>query len=50
MTIIRFIRSVFSTLDAAVEVSAAVDAHRMPKASALNRLGIPRDAFAAIRL
>lgn len=50
MTIFRSIRSFFATLNAAAEISAAVKAHRAPRAAALDRLGIDRTAFSGIHL
>lgn len=50
MTILRFIRQAFSTLHAAVEAAAAVDAHRVPTAATLDKLGISRKAFASIHI
>ena len=50
MTFLRSIRSFLATLNAAVEVSAAVEAHRAPRPAALDRLGIDRAAFSGIRL
>lgn len=50
MTVIRSIRSFFRTLNAAAEISAAVKAHRKPRAATLDRLGIDRTAFNGIHL
>ncbi|WP_167620040.1 hypothetical protein [Paracoccus ravus] len=50
MTVLRSIRSVFSTLRAAVHAASAVEMHRVPATRDLNTLGIDKDAFRAIHL
>lgn len=50
MTIIRFLRSTISTLNAAIAAASATKLHRMPDADALAKLGIRNADFRAINL
>ena len=50
MTALRFIRNAFSILNAAIAVTSDVRQHRMPKAGALQKLGIREADFRTIQL
>ena len=50
MTALRIIQSFFSTFRAAIHAAAAADMHRVPATRDLEKLGISRGSFKAIRL
>lgn len=50
MTVLRSIRSAFSTLQAAIHAASAVEMHRVPAARDLKTLGIDRAAFQSIHI